>query len=191
MSNVAVLLPVKAFDEAKARLASALSAPERAALARTMATTVLGAASPMPVTVVCDAPEVAAWARELGATVLWRPGRGLNQAVADGVAHLEAEGHRSIIVAHADLPYARALSWVADFDGITLVPDRRDDGTNVIGLPAACGFRFAYGPGSFERHRAEAARLGVPCRIEREQRLGWDVDVPDDLAEPAWLAGAP
>ncbi len=42
------------------------------------------------------------------------------------------------------------------------MPDRHDDGTNVIALPAALGFRFAYGPGSFRHHVAEAhdARYG-------------------------------
>ncbi len=64
---------------------------------------------------------------------------------------------------------------------MVLVPDRRDDGTNVACLPSAAGFRFAYGAGSFGRHRAEAARLGLPLRIERDAALGWDVDVPDDL----------
>jgi hypothetical protein len=30
---------------------------------------------------------------------------------------------------------------------VTLVPDRRLDGTNVLGLPADAGFRVTYGPG--------------------------------------------
>ena len=64
MSDVAVLLPVKAFDDAKARLAPALSASDRAALARRMATTVVEAAAPLPVTIVCDSTEVAEWAHE-------------------------------------------------------------------------------------------------------------------------------
>ena len=77
---------------------------------------------------------------------------------------------------------------MADFDGVTLVPDRHDDGTNVASVPTGTGFRFAYGPGSFARHQAEADRLGLPLRVEREPRLGWDVDLPDDLVTPDWLA---
>ena len=64
---------------------------------------------------------------------------------------------------------------------MTLVPDRREDGTNVACVPARTGFRFAYGPGSFARHQAEAARLRLPLRVVREPRLAWDVDVPADL----------
>jgi len=126
-----VLVPVKSFGEAKLRLAPALPAAERSALARSMAANVLAAAAPLPVWVVCDDDEVADWARAHGASVLLRPGRGLNGAVADGVAHLATEGHQQVIVAHADLPLATTLGWLADFDGVTLVPDRHEDGTNV------------------------------------------------------------
>ncbi len=182
-----MLVPVKAFRHAKVRLAPALSGAERVELARMMAGRVVAAARDLPAAVVCDDDEVSAWAATLGAEVIWRPGRGLNAAVADGVDELAATGFERVIVAHADLPHALDLTWVADFDGITLVPDRRDDGINVCCVPARSGFGFAYGPGSFARHQAEAARLGLALRVEREARLGWDVDTPDDLsgAEPA------
>lgn len=187
-ASVAVLLPVKSFRHAKVRLSAALDEPHRAALARDMATTVLHAAGALPVSVVCDDDDVAAWAAQQGAAVIWSPGRGLNGAVTDGVAALDAQGFERVIVAHADLPHALDLAWVADVDGVTLVPDRRDDGTNVACVPAGSGYVFSYGPGSFARHCAEAERLGLRLRIEREVRLGWDVDVPDDLAVPDWLA---
>lgn len=177
-----VLVPVKSFHEAKLRLAPALPAPERAALARSMAAKVLAAAAPLDVWVVCDDAEVAAWADGEGASVLLRPGRGLNGAVADGVAHLDAQGFDQVVVAHADLPLATTLSFLADTAGVTLVPDRHEDGTNVACVPAAAGFVWAYGAGSFARHCAEAERLGLDLRIVRDVPLGWDVDVPADLA---------
>ncbi len=188
VGSVAVLVPVKAFRDAKGRLASALSPGERAELARSMADAVIRAAAPLRVWVVCDDEEVAAWAAGVGASVLWKPGRGLNGAVDEGVADLAELGVERVIVAHADLPHARDLAWVAEGDGVTLVPDRHDDGTNVAAVPATSGFVFAYGPGSFRRHVAEAERLGLPVRVVREPRLGWDVDLPDDLHAPDWGA---
>jgi 2-phospho-L-lactate guanylyltransferase len=185
---VAVLVPVKAFRDAKGRLAEALTPSERAELSRTMATTVVRAASPLPVWIVCDDDDVAAWAADAGASVLWKPGRGLNGAVNEGVADLAELGVTTVIVAHADLPHAQALAHLADTDGVTLVPDRHDDGTNVASVPAGGGFVFAYGPGSFHRHTEEAARLGLPLRVVREPRLAWDVDRPDDLLAPDWDA---
>ena len=176
-----MLIPVKAFSLAKLRLSPVLSDRERRDLARRMATHVVSSAAPLPVAVVCDDDEVAAWAESVGARVLWEPGQGLNNAVASGVARLARDGTDVVIVAHADLPHAGPLAWLAEFDGITLVPDHRDDGTNVLCVPATAGFRFAYGPGSFARHQAEAERLGLPMRVVREPGLSHDVDEPSDL----------
>ncbi len=187
-ARAAVLVPVKAFTAAKLRLASALDAGERADLARSMAGAVLRAAGELPTFIVCDDDEVAAWATGHGAGVLWRPGHGLNGAVTDGVAALNQLGFVRVIVAHADLPHARQLAWAAAFPGVTLIPDRRDDGTNVASVPASAGFTFSYGPGSFRRHGAEARRLGLGLRVVRAPRLGWDVDVPDDLAAPTFTS---
>jgi 2-phospho-L-lactate guanylyltransferase len=181
-----VLVPVKAFADAKLRLSPALSGAERAALARTMAEQVVAAAAPLPVAVACDDEGVARWAEGAGASVVWTPGLGLNGAVQLGFATLVADGASRVVVAHADLP--RAVDLVRfddDFDGVTLVPDRRDDGTNVAVVPATVpGFTFAYGVGSFDRHVAEAARLGAAVRVVRAPELQWDVDTPDDLPDP-------
>jgi 2-phospho-L-lactate guanylyltransferase len=185
MASAAVVVPVKAFRAAKLRLAPALDPTARATLARELADVVVAAAAPLPVVVVCDDDEVRTWARERwDAEVVWCPGRGLNGAVADGVAWLRDRDVATAIVAHADLPLATQLAWAADFAGVTLVPDRHRDGTNVAAVPVDAGFRFAYGAGSFARHRAEAGRLGLTLRIVRDPDLGWDVDLPTDLAWP-------
>jgi 2-phospho-L-lactate guanylyltransferase len=180
---VAVLLPVKSFAEAKLRLAPALDPGRRAALARAMATVVVAAAAPLPTAVVCDDAEVASWARDLGALVVWEPERGLNRAVEAGVARLAAGGAGRVVVAHADLPRAPAgrLADVARFAGVTIVPDHDDNGTNVICVPGNAPFTFSYGPGSFVRHTTEAHRLGLPLRVVRDPSLSHDVDLPSDL----------
>ena len=177
----AVLVPVKAFHRAKLRLAPALSPERRRLLARAMATRVVQSAGALPTAVVCDDEAVAAWATALGATVVWEPGRGLNRAVQEGVHRLREWGVSTVVVAAGDLPLATDLAWVAEFDGITLVPDRRHDGTNVIGLPAAVAFEFSYGPGSFARHLEHSRASGVPVRVVRNAALAWDVDLPEDL----------
>jgi 2-phospho-L-lactate guanylyltransferase len=183
--RAAVLVPVKGFAGAKRRLAPVLSNADRAELVRRMAERVILAAAPLPVHVVCDDEDVAAWAEHVGTQVLWRPGHGLNGAVSDGVASLAKLGVSDVIVVHADLPLARGLARTLRPGLITLVPDRRDDGTNVIALPAGLRFRFGYGPGSFRHHVAEARRLGFGVRVWRDPDLGLDVDLPEDLAIPA------
>ena len=186
---IAVLVPVKSFADAKARLSDVLSPAQRAELARTMAESVLRAARPLPVWVVCDTDEVAAWANEAGAEVLRKPGRGLNGAVDEGVRDLATMGVDVVVVAHADLPHADDFARLLeghDALGVTLVPDRHLDGTNVAIVPASSGFVFAYGPGSFRNHRAEATRLGLAVRVVDDERFAWDVDRPDDLVTPIW-----
>lgn len=187
----AVLIPIKSFDLAKGRLSAAVEPERRAQLAREMAATVIAAARTLPVWVVCGDATVADFAIEHGADVIWRPPQGLNRAVHEGTRRLAAFGVDRAIVAHADLPLATDLTHLAtaeaddDADADTavlLVPDRRNDGTNVLSIPLGTGFEFHYGPGSAAAHRAEAERCGLSWRDVADDRLAWDVDVPDDLA---------
>ena len=178
----AVLVPVKSFRVAKHRLATVLDSHAREMLARELASRVIAAAAPLPVLVVCDDEDVATWAAAHGARGAWTPGLGLSPAVMKGVAQLAGEGVDLCVVTHADLPFAAGLSTLGDPGMVTLVPDRRRDGTNVVVVPPTAGFRFAYGAGSFERHRLEAARVGLPCQLVYDRRLAIDIDLPEDLA---------
>lgn len=183
----AVLIPVKSFARAKRRLHRTMDAGQRAGLARAMADRVVRAAFPLPVAVVCDDRDVAEWARDLGALVVWEPGRGLNGAVEAGVDHLRSAGAAEVTVAHADLPRARDLAEVEASGGVTLVPDRYGNGTNVMALPTDVGFQFSYGPGSFARHRSEARRLGLSVQVLDRPDLAWDIDEPADVVPVAAL----
>lgn len=184
---VALVVPVKAFRAAKARLAPLLDPDQRAALSRLTASLVVAAAGEAQAYVVCDDDEVAEWAHTVGAAVVWRPGLGLNAAVGDAVATVLELGHPGVVVAHADLPLAHDLAGWYRSDEVVLVPDLVRDGTNVLCLPApvAAGFPFAYGAGSFRRHLDAARATGLPVRVVADDRLGLDIDTPEDLRRPA------
>ena len=175
------MVPVKAFSQAKRRLAPVLGLAQRRELVMAMAMTVLEAASPLPVAVLCDDEEVAAWASDVGAAVVWSRTPGLSAAVEDGVAQLAAKGSQQVMIVHADLPHAREIASLAGWSGVTLVPDRHVHGTNAICIPASSGFKFSFGACSFLAHVAEAARQSMPLRIVRDRLLGWDIDLPADL----------
>ena len=187
----AVLVPVKAFRLAKIRLAEVLDDDAREKLARQLAEIVVAAAHDTPVYVVCDDGQVADWALTRGTTVLYAPGLGLSAAVEAGVAHLAAQGFSLAVVAHADLPFVTDLSEFGSRSKVTLAPDSRRDGTNVAAVPTGVGFHFSYGPGSFQRHRREAERLGLRCTVVENWRLSFDVDLPEDLPLLAGAAAAP
>lgn len=181
----ALIVPLKAFSLAKGRLAGALSDDERATLARRCAAAVIGAAGEWPVYVVTNDDDVARWARTTGARIVTDAGSGLDAAVDAGRRAAVADGAAHVVVAHGDLPLARRLNHVVVAGAVTLVPDRRRDGTNVLAVPAGCPFTTSYGPGSFERHREGAERAGLDVRVIDDPDLALDLDTVDDLAELA------
>jgi 2-phospho-L-lactate guanylyltransferase len=194
--DVAVLVPVKAFTEAKQRLATVLSAADRIRLARWLADGVVRSLGSSPVYVVCDDPDVRDWAREAGATALWTAQLGLNGAVDDGVAAIAAEGFDHVVVTHADLPLPDRLVELARPATSTFVPDRRRDGTNVMSFPTDAPISAQYGPGSFRRHRAAATTTTIEVRFDHH--LSIDLDSPSDLTHPllrevlpSWLPTIP
>ena len=93
---------------------------------------------------------------------------------------LAAAGVERAVVAHADLALARTLRPAVG-PGLVIVPDRRRDGSNVVCVPTGCGFRFAYGPGSFARHLSEAERLQLAVTVVEDDALAADIDHPEDL----------
>lgn len=190
----AVLVPVKAFADAKARLSPVLAPDQRRALARWTADRVVAAAGELPVYVACDDDEVAQWAKDRGAVVLWHPGVGLNAAVTRSVEQLSQQGVTHVAVAHGDLPRAHDLAALIEPGTITLVPDAHRDGTNVVAVATSLGFAFSYGAGSFHRHLARAMASGQQVSVRRDTQLARDVDTPEDLMHPlvkevlpAWL----
>ncbi len=184
MTTAGVVIPVRAFTQGKARLAGKLEPSARIELGRRLANAVAAAAGELPAVVVSSAPEVRDWARDRALAVIDDPGT-LDRAAVAGRAWVAGRGLTRAVVVHADLPKARTLTPVTR-DGarpiVTLVPCHRDDGTPVLAVPVDVPFRFAYGPGSFRRHAAEARRLGLGLRVVRDPDLAFDVDVSDDLA---------
>ena len=189
--EAAVLVPVKRFGAAKRRLAGVLDVDQRAALARWLADRVVLAARPLPTFVACDDDDVATWADGAGAEVLWSPGLGLNGAVDAGRATIAGKGFDHIVIAHSDLPLAHDLAGVAAPRTVTLVPDRRSDGTNVMAVPVDVDLPAAYGAASFTHHLSVAMAAGARVEVRRDPRLALDVDNPDDVMHPALLPHLP
>jgi 2-phospho-L-lactate guanylyltransferase len=184
MSGRAVLIPVKAFGAAKGRLRGHLTDDERARLARWTAARVLAAAAPGAVFVACDDAAVAEWAAARGAAVAWGPGLGLNGAIDAAVAEIGAAGFDRVTIVHADLPHPLGLASVGRGDAVVLVPDRHDDGTNVLSRPTSLHLPAQYGGGSFARHLTGALDTGAPVTVRHDRHLSVDIDTASDLRHP-------
>jgi 2-phospho-L-lactate guanylyltransferase len=182
-SNIAVVIPIKAFEQAKDRLSSVLSADQRKHLARTTALGVIESVQPAALFVVCDNPDVSQWATSNGATVVHQSEPGLNSAVQAGIT--AAQSFDRVMIVHGDLPLPRRLRELLDSNvasnTVTIVPDRHRDGTNVLIIPSGVGFKCHYGAQSFEAHKAEAAKLGLAIEMVFDDELALDIDTPDDL----------
>lgn len=191
--NTWVVIPAKAPGEAKGRLAGTLSADDRNRLATRMLRTAFDAACEAVgvgrVAIVGSAPADI----DEAILVIAEPSGGLNAALDHARQVLSEEGATRIVSLAADLPQVTA----ADVLALTelppscagIAPDRHGTGTNALSLPlpAALDFAYHYGPGSCQRHLAEAARIGLAMqRIERGA-LARDVDEPADLDDARGL----
>lgn len=193
--TVWAIIPVKAPGEGKQRLAGTLDPGQRDTIVRAMLARVVAAVQAAP---AIDRLALVGPSR-LGidpqVTLLAEPGGGLNPAVSAGFNHAAAVGANRVIVLHADLPNLTADDCIAlatvPAGAIGIAPDRHGTGTNALSLPLpdTSGFHFAFGSDSFARHRAEAARLGLPLVEIRRPGLATDIDEPDDLPDAKGLSG--
>jgi 2-phospho-L-lactate guanylyltransferase len=183
----AIVIPVKAFDKAKERLATILSAKQRTDLARHTATRVIEVARSLEqfdtVYVVCDDEHTAHWANQLGTTVLIAPTPGLNAAVEHACA-IARQHHDWIVVCHADVADPAGLANLQQpaTGSVTLIADRHELGTNVVVLNSTDEFTFRFGPTSFARHQGEARQRQLTIDRRYDEGLALDLDTPSDIA---------
>jgi 2-phospho-L-lactate guanylyltransferase len=172
-----VLVPLKALDRAKSRLADALTPEERAGLMRSLLERVVGAvreAGIQRITVVT--------AESLDGYEVWHD-RGL--AWNDALATATAELVTAPVVAFvsADLPLLQPeeveeLLEATPARGIAIAR-ALDGGTNAVSMRPPGLVRTRFGePGSAAVH----AGLGIEHVILDLPGLAFDVDTPEDLA---------
>ncbi len=185
---LAIVIPIKAFHQAKERLSDLLTPAERFTLAKLCAQRVLNASVGYEIFVVCDDQAVAEWARLQNANIVWQTSVGLNNAVNDGVTAVRARNFDLAMIIHGDLLLATGFSHLlSDCEprtlktSITIVPDRHEDGTNVMVVPTAIDFEFAYGRNSFVEHQKIAKNCNLTVRIIHDQFLSVDIDTAQDL----------
>jgi 2-phospho-L-lactate/phosphoenolpyruvate guanylyltransferase len=187
MTLPVAVVPLQTPGTGKRRLAGALSADQRAALATAMLTDVvraLEAAGLDQIVVAAAGPKAEAAARSLGLPALLDPpgGPGLNAALDAARTRLGAR--RTQVIVAADLPCLTAADVMAvlDADAEVVVAPTSARGTGVLLRRPASVIGTAYGPGSADHHLALADAAGV--RVATVERLGshHDVDTLSDLA---------
>lgn len=187
------IIPVKSAEQAKLRLAGALSDQRRIALVRLMQSHVFSTVAGASHIGKCCVVGTAEAQVPEGTVQIADPGQGLNVAVSAGLSEALCQGADRAVVIHADLPLLSVndieLLCLPPSGSIAIAADRHGTGTNALSLPlpAAGGFTFAFGPDSFARHLSEAERLGLAVEMIHSPGLARDVDEPPDLADAAGL----
>jgi 2-phospho-L-lactate guanylyltransferase len=72
---------------------------------------------------------------------------------------------------------------------VVIAPDRRLDGTNGLFINPAGLIEYGYGPGSFQRHCQRTNEAGGKLVVVNSERIGLDLDLPDDLEKVGGLKG--
>jgi len=184
-----VLLPVKDFKDAKQRLTPALTAEQRANLARSMLSDVLDALSdahePTRIVVYTASESVCRLVRPFGFEILVEHQvSGHSAAVNTVLPRLSAASERVLIIA-SDLPYLRSAdvddALTADCPGIGIMPSRDGTGTNGILVTPPLSIVLDYGHGSFKRHFNSVVDSGATPVVIESAGIAFDIDTPEDL----------
>jgi 2-phospho-L-lactate guanylyltransferase len=194
------IMPVKPFVRAKSRLAAVLSAEQRQVLAERTFRYGLGVLAATPAIagtlVISRDPKVLSIAREYNAhTVLEGHATDLNSALMRAAEAVRGQGADGVLIIPADMPLytsedvAAIVEQGRGFRTVVITPDRADNGTNgLLTIPPGL-IPFSFGPNSFQSHQAAATAAGVTLHIYRSERMGLDIDTPDDLALYVRLSG--
>lgn len=198
MATVAIL-PVKSFAQAKQRLQHGLSQDFRESLAEAMFSDVLLAltqSTEVDEIVVVTAEERAlAIAHRRGARVIQDAEQGHNEAAMLGIREALRAGAERVLLVPGDCPALdpdeldTLLTQPVQAPSILIVPDRHGTGTNALLLTPPDALAPSFGPGSCERHRANARADGIAARVVEVPSLALDIDTPDDLEVLAGRTG--
>lgn len=193
--NVAALLPVKGFRNAKQRLSPLLGSAARGVLAETMFRDVLRqvrlARGLVGTFVVTGDDKVAAIASAAGALVIREAAEnGETSAVDFARLELQSAGYEAVLILPGDMPLVRArdieqiLAQVPDAATAPfalLVPSHDRLGTNALLLAPPDVIQLRFGFDSFTFHSAQVSAQGLPLHRFDNESIALDIDEPQDL----------
>jgi 2-phospho-L-lactate guanylyltransferase len=187
------LLPVKALEKSKTRLAGVLNPQECHELALSMATDMVAALEAAQqidgIAVLTTDAAAIRLGQQRGYRIMHETtDLDLNVNIDAAAGQLAAGGIETLLIVPSDLPTITA----ADIDelcrlhsnGLSVCPAIRDGGTNACLCTPPAAVPAQFGPDSARMFIAMADKLGVDGRLISLPAFERDIDRPDDLA---WL----
>ena len=197
-----VLLPVKNFRQAKGRLAPVLSVAERQALVSAMLEDMLtilsGNAQLEGVILLSDDPDAQLLAGRFNVmhmTDRQFEAEGLNDVLQKAVKTLAEQGVAEVMIVPGDLPLINheeinqliTSHQQINSSAVTLVPDRRGEGTNAVICGTRSGFRFCFGSNSAVQHQQQAISIGAVFNRVELHDMGCDIDCTQDVLDMEYI----
>jgi len=191
--GVWVIIPVKPLNRAKSRLSQVLTPEQRQQLAETMLRHVLSVVQPvsqvMGTLVISRDGRALAIAREYGARTVQESGAPeLNSALMRATQVVARWKGEAVLILPADLPLIAAedITGIIEMGGHSaragvIATDQHQDGTNALFIRPPGLIKYAYGTGSYERHKQLVGDAGVDVKVYESERLLLDIDMPADL----------
>ncbi len=199
--SVWAIVPVKPLKRAKSRLAGVLTAEQREYLATQLLLRTVRLLLPLShiqgVLVISRDTRALAMARDQGAQTVQESGAPeLNSALLRATHALRTWGGEAGLVVPADIPLLSSedVGAVVDMgryhNSVVLVPDHREQGTNLLFVRPPGLIPYAFGENSFNRHQYYARDVGATVLVYRSDGASLDIDTPADLARYIELAKA-
>ena len=186
-----IVVPVKRFSNAKTRLSEVLTPAERESLAQVMLNDVLGAISKSRlvsgILVVSNEPRARYAAERAGGLFLLEEELGVSQAIVKASEWLKNHGQRCFMMLPSDIPLVNSgeidllVGGHSGSVGVTLVPDRRQEGTNGLIVSPTDAIPFCFGDGSFAKHIKACRSASIEPQISHADGISLDIDSPLDL----------
>jgi len=186
------IVPVKPLRLGKSRLAEMLSEDERADLNGRLLVHTLTTLAEIPeiehVLVISRDPAALSLARSHGARTVQENGNPqLNLALARATVVVKNYHTHGVLIVPADLPLLTPqdlrlmLDHATNPPVVVVAPDRHKEGTNGLLICPVGLIEYEFGPGSFQRHCAQAIKAGARLEIVDLPSLALDMDLPEDL----------
>ena len=183
----AIVLPVKALDESKTRLASVLAPLERAALTLAMLEDVIDATALLPgweTWVISPDEAVLEVAAKRGVTPIAEDRPPLGAAIHQAEEEADARGASALAVLLPDTPLITAAAItraVHTLGPVVVAPALDERGTNLLLRRPPTAIPSSFGRDSYRKHLEAAGQHDVPIAVVEQPEIAFDLDAPDDI----------
>ena len=187
------IVPVKPIRRGKSRLAGVLSEEERTELNTFLFENTMHALVNVnridQILVISRDPSVLSIARQYKTRTLQEDSSSnLNLALKLATKMAQIYETRELLILPADLPLITSdeVDQMLDLSGsppeMIIAPDRHFSGTNALYINPIGDIKYHYGPNSYQLHVMDAETHGFLIKKHITSCLGFDLDLPEDLA---------